>query len=98
VLGYSDYQNFELVINKAHTARLNSGQRIDNHIVDVTDMIEVGKGAKREVKTVFYALRTQLGWTHFQHNTSIAPLVRNEACQPETQQICKDSIALCINT
>jgi len=53
VLGYSDYRNFEQVINKARTACFNSGQRIDDHIVDVTDMIEVGKGAKREVNTVF---------------------------------------------
>lgn len=53
VLGYSDYRNFEQVINKARTACFNSGQRIDDHIVDVTDMIEVGKGAKREVKSSF---------------------------------------------
>ena len=48
ILGYSDYRNFKQVINKARTACFNSGQRIDYHIVDVTDMIEVGKGAKRE--------------------------------------------------
>ena len=41
VLGYSDYRNFEQVINKARTACFNSGQRIDDHIVDVTDMIQV---------------------------------------------------------
>ena len=53
VLDYSDYRNFEQVIVKARTACFNSGQRIDDHFVDVTDMIEVGKGAKREVKSVF---------------------------------------------
>lgn len=53
VLDYSDYRNFEQVINKARTSCFNSGQRIDDHFVDVTDMIEVGKGAKREVKSVF---------------------------------------------
>lgn len=53
VLGYSDYRNFEQVINKARTACMNSGQSVDDHIVDVTDMIEVGKGAKREIKSVF---------------------------------------------
>jgi len=53
ILGYSDYRNFEQVINKARTACFNSGQRIDDHIVDVTDMIEVGKGAKRQVQTVY---------------------------------------------
>lgn len=47
VLDYSDYRNFEQVIEKARTACFNSGQRIDDHFVDVTDMIEVGKGAYR---------------------------------------------------
>jgi len=53
VLDYSDYRNFEKVIVKARTACFNSGQRIDDHFVDVTDMIEVGKGAKRPAKTVY---------------------------------------------
>jgi DNA-damage-inducible protein D len=53
VLDYSDYRNFEQVINKARAACFNSGQRIDDHFVDVTDMIEVGKGSKQEVKSVF---------------------------------------------
>lgn len=53
VLDYSDYRNFEQVIAKARTACFNSGQRVDDHFVDVTEMIELAKGAKREVKTVF---------------------------------------------
>lgn len=53
VLDYSDYRNFEQVIEKARTACFNSGQRIDDHFVDVTDMIEVGKGAKRNAKSVY---------------------------------------------
>jgi DNA-damage-inducible protein D len=53
ILSYSDYRNFEQVIDKARTACFNSGQRVDDHFVDVTDMIEVGKGAKRPVKLVF---------------------------------------------
>ncbi len=53
VLDYSDYRNFEQVIEKARTACFNSGQRIDDHFVDVTDMIEVGKGAKRPTKSVY---------------------------------------------
>lgn len=53
VLDYSDYRNFEQVIEKARTACFNSGQRIDDHFVDVTDMIEVGKGAKRPAKSVY---------------------------------------------
>ena len=45
-------RNFELVINKACTACFNSGQRIDDHFVDITEMVEIGSGTKRENKTV----------------------------------------------
>src|SRR3989338_4664335 len=51
VLGYTDYRNFEQVIHKARTACFNSGQRIEDHFVDITEMIEIGKGGQREVKT-----------------------------------------------
>ena len=53
VLGYADYRNFETVAAKAKTACFNSGQRIDDHFVDVTEMIETGKSAQREVPTIF---------------------------------------------
>jgi DNA-damage-inducible protein D len=51
VLGYSDYRNFEQVIHKARTACFNSGQRIEDHFVDITEMVEIGSGAKRPVRT-----------------------------------------------
>lgn len=53
VFDYSDYRNFEQVIEKARTACFNSGQRIDDHFVDVTEMVELGSGAKRQVKSVY---------------------------------------------
>lgn len=52
VLGYTDYRNFEAVIEKARTACFNSGHRVDDHFVEITEMVEVGKGAQRAVKTV----------------------------------------------
>jgi DNA-damage-inducible protein D len=52
VLGYADYRNFQSVIELARTACFNSGQRVEDHFVEVTDMIEVGKGAKRPAKSV----------------------------------------------
>jgi len=52
VLDYSDYRNFEQVLGKARMACFNSGQRVDDHFVDITEMIEIGKGGRREVKTV----------------------------------------------
>ena len=53
VLGYNDYRNFEAVVEKAKLACFNSGQRIEDHFGDVTDMIGVGKGAQRPVKTTY---------------------------------------------
>jgi DNA-damage-inducible protein D len=52
VLGYTDYRNFETVITKAKAACFNSGQRVDDHFVDITEMVGIGSGAERPVKTV----------------------------------------------
>jgi DNA-damage-inducible protein D len=52
VLGYGDYCNFEGGIEKAQLACFNSGHRLEDHFVDVTEMIEIGKGGQRPVKTV----------------------------------------------
>lgn len=51
-LNYTDYRNFEQVVQKARMACFNGGQRIEDHFVDITEMIEIGKGGQREVKTV----------------------------------------------
>ena len=59
VLGYGDYRNFEAVIEKAKIACFNSAHPVDDHFVDVTEMIEmiemieIGKGGQRAVKTMF---------------------------------------------
>lgn len=52
ILEYADYRNFETVVKKAKEACENSGQTIHDHFVDVTDMIELGKTASREIKDV----------------------------------------------
>ena len=52
VLGYSDYRNFEAVIGKARLACFNSGHRIEDHFVAVTEMVTIGSGAQRPIKTV----------------------------------------------
>ena len=51
-LDYADYRNFLSVVNKAKEACKNSSQSISNHFVDVNDMINVGKGAERQVDNI----------------------------------------------
>lgn len=48
LLGYADYRNFLATVEKAKTAC--GAMRLDpnDHFVDVTDMVEIGSGAKRE--------------------------------------------------
>lgn len=52
VLEYTQYRNFEGVIEKAKLSCFNSGHRIEDHFADVSKMIEIGKGGQRPVKTV----------------------------------------------
>ena len=52
ILGYGDYRNFEGVIEKAKIACFNSGHRLEDHFVDVTEMVMIGSGAERPIKTV----------------------------------------------
>ena len=49
LLGYKEWRNFDLVIDKAKVACQNAGQAVTDHFVDVNKMIEVGKTAEREV-------------------------------------------------
>ena len=53
VLGYVNYRHFEAVIAKAKLACFNSGQRIEDHFVGADEMVEIGSGAMRPLKTVF---------------------------------------------
>ncbi|KKP47014.1 MAG: DNA-damage-inducible protein, part of SOS response [Candidatus Woesebacteria bacterium GW2011_GWA1_33_30] len=50
LIDYSNWQNFEKVIEKAKIACKKSNQTIQYHFIDVNNMVIVGSGAKREVK------------------------------------------------
>ncbi len=52
LLGYARWENFAKVIEKAKTACSTSGNDIGDHFLDITKMIELGKGAKREIEDI----------------------------------------------
>jgi len=47
VLDYANYRNFEQVLQKARMACFNSAHRIEDHFVDVNEMVQIGSGAQR---------------------------------------------------
>ncbi len=50
VLGYSDYRNFEQVVRRAKTACFNSGQRVEDHFGEITEMVQrLSSGSRPEL-------------------------------------------------
>jgi len=50
ILEYTDFRNFRKAIKKAIESCENSGYAVSNHFVEVNKMIDLPKGAKREIK------------------------------------------------
>jgi len=49
LLGYSKWENFEKVIQKAKDACQNAGEEVDYHFPDIRKTIMLGKGAEKEI-------------------------------------------------
>ena len=47
LLGYSLWQNFEKVLDKAKNACQNVGENVSNHFIDVNKTIPMPKGAEK---------------------------------------------------
>jgi DNA-damage-inducible protein D len=52
LLGYTKWENFQSVVNKAKTACEISGHEIANHFPDVRKMVDLGSGSQREVDDI----------------------------------------------
>lgn len=51
VLEYKDFRNFELTIFKAMDACRNSKNEVSDHFGETTEMVTIGSGAKRELRS-----------------------------------------------
>lgn len=52
LLGYSKWENFEKVIQKAKDACKNAGEEIEYHFPDVRKMVKIGSGAEKEIDDI----------------------------------------------
>jgi len=52
ILGYARWENFANAIEKAKKSCENAGEPIHHHFRDVTKMVDLGSGSKREVEDV----------------------------------------------
>ncbi|MFZ3171812.1 MAG: DNA damage-inducible protein D [Carboxydocellales bacterium] len=52
VLEYSEWRNFVKVVDKAKIACENSNNEVSDHFVDVNKMINLAKGAQREIEDI----------------------------------------------
>ncbi len=51
ILEYSDFRNFIKVIEKAKKACINSNYELSDHIVEVNEMVDLGSGSSRNIKS-----------------------------------------------
>jgi DNA-damage-inducible protein D len=52
LLGYSKWENFQKVIEKAKEASENAGERTSDHFPDVRKMVSIGSGAEKEIDDI----------------------------------------------
>jgi len=52
LLGYSKWENFEKVIQKAKDACINAGEEVDYHFPDIRKTIPMPKGAEKEIDDI----------------------------------------------
>jgi len=52
ILGYTKWDNFKNTIEKAKKACVNAGEMGSDHFADISKMIDLGKGAQREIEDI----------------------------------------------
>jgi DNA-damage-inducible protein D len=52
LLGYTKWENFVNVIDKAKFACINAGEKLENHFPDLRKKVSIGSGTEREVEDI----------------------------------------------
>ena len=52
LLGYTQWRNFENIIDKAKEACKNAGENVAYHFADVSKMVNIGSGAEKEIDDI----------------------------------------------
>lgn len=94
VLNYSEYRNFQPVIEKAKKACTNSGQSVENHFVDMHEMVDIGSGAQREMTSM--GLSRYACYLIVQNADPSKPIIANGqtyfAIQTRRQELADDEV------
>ncbi|MDQ0288576.1 DNA damage-inducible protein D [Oligosphaera ethanolica] len=92
ILDYAEYRNFLPVIEKAKKACANSGQPIENHFVEMHEMVSIGSGAERQMES--YALSRYACYLIVQNGDPSKPVIANGqtyfAIQTRRQELADD--------
>ena len=54
LLGYSQWRNFELIIQKAKVSCSSVGENIAYHFADVSKMVSIGSGTEKQIDDLFF--------------------------------------------
>jgi DNA-damage-inducible protein D len=92
ILEYAEYRNFQPVIEKAKTACKKSGQSVEDHFVEVHEMVPIGSGTEREMES--YALSRYACYLIVQNGDPRKPVIANGqtyfAMQTRRQELADD--------
>ncbi|HQR83100.1 MAG TPA: DNA damage-inducible protein D [Thiotrichales bacterium] len=92
LLDYRDFRNFSKVIEKAKIACKTSGYAVSDHVVEITEMVQIGSGAERPLES--FALSRYACYLIVQNGDPAKPIIASGqtyfALQTRRQELAND--------